>query len=183
MPLGVVFVPHLPGRPEPRPRKTRAPAGVVRDAGLLRNHGAKMLAAYPTSCMASSPTKAVILRACDLCFRTKNGLLLMQKDVPPPPTTALSLGQRSFSLATTLSFLSSRGAPGFPAALLSPATPDVVLFKENHTQPTEAENPDRKSGGSRGICGAPFGCPKFIVSTNHFPFCHPGRRNRPPPAL
>ena len=41
--------------------------------------------------------------------------------------------------------------PGFPAALLSSATPDVVLFKENHTQPTEAENLDRKSGEPRDL--------------------------------
>jgi hypothetical protein len=35
---------------------------------------------------------------------------------------------------------------GFPAALLSSAIPDAVLFKENHTQPTEAATLDRKSG-------------------------------------
>jgi hypothetical protein len=40
--------------------------------------------------------------------------------------------------------------PGFPAALLSSATPDVVLFKENHTQPTEAATLDRKSGEAEG---------------------------------
>jgi hypothetical protein len=36
--------------------------------------------------------------------------------------------------------------PGFPASLLSPATTDVVLSKENHTQLTEAATLDRKSG-------------------------------------
>jgi hypothetical protein len=40
--------------------------------------------------------------------------------------------------------------PGFPAALLSSATPDVVLFKENHTPPTEAATLDRKSGEAEG---------------------------------
>src|SRR5882724_10405223 len=40
--------------------------------------------------------------------------------------------------------------PGFPASLLSPAYPDVVLFKENHTQPTEAATLDRKSGEAEG---------------------------------
>jgi hypothetical protein len=39
-----------------------------------------------------------------------------------------------------------RSVPGFPASLLSLATPDVVLFKENHTQPTKAATLDRKSG-------------------------------------
>src|SRR5712675_650221 len=40
--------------------------------------------------------------------------------------------------------------PGFPASLLSPATTDVVLFKENHTQLTEAATLDRKSGEGEG---------------------------------
>src|SRR5712675_265697 len=40
--------------------------------------------------------------------------------------------------------------PGFPASLLSPATTDVVLSKENHTQLTEAATLDRKSGEAEG---------------------------------
>src|SRR5882757_8826278 len=40
--------------------------------------------------------------------------------------------------------------PGFPASLLSTTTTDVVLFKENHTLPTEAATLDRKSGGAEG---------------------------------
>jgi hypothetical protein len=39
---------------------------------------------------------------------------------------------------------------GFPASLLSPATTDVVLSKENHTQLTEAATLDRKSGEAEG---------------------------------
>jgi hypothetical protein len=53
-------------------------------------------------------------------------------------------------LATTLSFFVIPSAPGFPASLLSTATPDVVLFKENHTQPIEAATLDRKSGEAEG---------------------------------
>ena len=56
-----------------------------------------------------------------------------------------------------------RSVPGFPAPPLSPATPDVVLFKENHTQQTEAAILDRKSGEAERICCAPFGCPTFLV--------------------
>src|SRR6202035_4025973 len=70
--------------------------------------------------------------------------------------------------------------PGFPAALLSSATPDVVLFKENHTQPTEAPTLDSKSGEAERICGAPFVCPaptgpqppRIIPN-------HPGKANLP----
>src|SRR6267142_1745375 len=40
--------------------------------------------------------------------------------------------------------------PGFPASLLSQATTDVVLSKENHTQLTEAATLDRKSGEGEG---------------------------------
>jgi hypothetical protein len=40
--------------------------------------------------------------------------------------------------------------PRFPASLLSPATTDVVLSKENHTQLTEAATLDRKSGEAEG---------------------------------
>ena len=40
--------------------------------------------------------------------------------------------------------------PGFAASLLSPATTDVVLSKENHTQLTEAATLDRKSGEAEG---------------------------------
>jgi hypothetical protein len=61
--------------------------------------------------------------------------------------------------------------PGFPASLLSLATSDVVLFKENHTQPTEAENSRQEIRGSRGICGAPLVCP--VASGPQPPTNHP----------
>jgi hypothetical protein len=57
--------------------------------------------------------------------------------------------QRSSPLGDPLLFVIP-SVPGFPAALLSSATPDVVLFKENHTQPTEAATLDRKSGEAEG---------------------------------
>jgi hypothetical protein len=40
--------------------------------------------------------------------------------------------------------------PGFPASRLSPAAPDVVLFKENHMELTEVTTLDRKSGEAEG---------------------------------
>jgi hypothetical protein len=55
-----------------------------------------------------------------------------------------------FPLETPTLLFVIRSLPGFPAALLSWATPDVVLFKENHTQPTEAATLDRKSGEVEG---------------------------------
>jgi hypothetical protein len=63
-------------------------------------------------------------------------------------TQALFSSNRPFP-TTTLSFLSSRAQPDF---LLhgSSTNPDVVLFKENHTQPTEAATLDRKSGEAEG---------------------------------
>jgi hypothetical protein len=57
-------------------------------------------------------------------------------------------GNGPLLLATLLFVIPS--VPRFPAALLSSATPDVVLFKENHTQPTEAATLDRKSGEADG---------------------------------
>ena len=78
--------------------------------------------------------------------------------VPVAPTNAFSLANNPLPSAN-LSFLSSR--PGFPAALLSPATPDVVLFKENHTQLTEAATLDRKSGVAEGSAVRHSGAPHF----------------------
>jgi hypothetical protein len=43
-----------------------------------------------------------------------------------------------------------RSVPGFPASLLSPATTDVVLSKENHTQLIEAATLNRKFGEGEG---------------------------------
>ena len=57
--------------------------------------------------------------------------------------------QLLFPCNDPLLFVIPSGA-GFPAALLSSATPDVVLFKENHTQPTEAAALDRKSREAEG---------------------------------
>jgi hypothetical protein len=68
---------------------------------------------------------------------------------PPAPTTALSLGNGPFPLNNPLLFVIP-SVPGFPASLLSPATTDVVLSKENHTQLTEAATLDRKSGEGEG---------------------------------
>src|SRR6202011_2842525 len=58
--------------------------------------------------------------------------------------------------ATTLSlqppspFCHPERTQDFLLHLLSSATPDVVLFKENHTQPTEAATLDRKSEDAEG---------------------------------
>ena len=96
----------------------------------------------------------------------QKGLLI---DVATAPTTALALGNGPL-LSATLSFLSSRArTPEFPAALLSSATPDVVLFKENHTQPTEAATLDRKSGKASGSA-VRHSCAPLLpaqTSTNH----------------
>jgi hypothetical protein len=69
-------------------------------------------------------------------------------------------------LATTLSFFVIPSVPGFPAAPLSSATPDVVLFKENHTQPTEAAILDRKSGEAEGSAVRPSGAPLLPATTS-----------------
>jgi hypothetical protein len=68
---------------------------------------------------------------------------------PTAPTTALALGNGPL-LSATLSLFVIPSVPGFPAALLSSTTPDVVLFKENHTQPAEVATLDRKSGEAEG---------------------------------
>jgi hypothetical protein len=119
--------------------------------------------------------------------------------------TTLSSSNRPF-LATTLSFLSSRvldgpggppkkmnmrpephvrrSVPGFPASLLSPATTDVVLSKENHTQLTEVATLDRKSGEGEGSA-VRHSCAPLLrptASANHHrtlmetptPPCHSG---------
>jgi hypothetical protein len=76
------------------------------------------------------------------------------------PTTVLSFGNGPFPFNNPLLFVIP-SVPGFPAARLSPATPDVVLFKENHTQPTEAENLDRKSGEAEGSAVRHSGAPNL----------------------
>src|SRR6202030_261862 len=93
-------------------------------------------------------TKTVILRACDFFAFARKGLLSME-GVPVAPTNAFSLGNNPLPFSHPLLFVIP-SVPGFPAALLSSATPDVVLFKENHTQPTEAATLDRKSGEAEG---------------------------------
>ena len=88
--------------------------------------------------------------------------------VPVAPTNAFSLGNNPLPFShPLLSVIPS--VPGFPASLLSPATPDVVLFKENHTQPTEAATLDRKSGEAEGSAVRHSGAPHFSFY-NHFPF-------------
>jgi hypothetical protein len=79
------------------------------------------------------------------------GLLYQQQKTGGPH---ISLVFREMSDTTVLDrqlcrFVSG-SVPGFPASLLSPATTDVVLSKENHTQLTEAANLDRKSGEGEG---------------------------------
>jgi hypothetical protein len=76
--------------------------------------------------------------------------------------------QRSSPLNDPLLFVIP-SVPGFPAAPLSSATPDVVLFKENHTQPTEAAIFDRKSGEAEGSA-VRHSCAPLLpaqTSTNH----------------
>jgi hypothetical protein len=65
----------------------------------------------------------------------------------PEGTTQWEFSRRLFSARSYLRAHFVIGSvPGFPAALLSPATSDVVLFEENHTQPAKAATLDRKSG-------------------------------------
>src|ERR1700732_366633 len=91
--------------------------------------------------------------------------------VPAAPTNAFSLGNNPLPFSPPLlSVIPSE--PGFPAALLSPATPDVVLFKENHTQPTEAAILDRKSGEGEESAVRHSGAPKFTV-LQPLPLCRP----------
>jgi hypothetical protein len=56
---------------------------------------------------------------------------------------------------------------GFPASLLSPATTDVVLSKENHTQLTEAATLDRKSGEAEGSAVRHSCAPPLPASARH----------------
>jgi hypothetical protein len=58
-------------------------------------------------------------------------------------------------LKASLSPLSSRAYPEFPASPLSLATTYVVLPKENHMQSTEAATLDGKSGEAEGSACAP----------------------------
>jgi hypothetical protein len=97
--------------------------------------------------------------------------------------TTLSSSNRLF-LATTLSFLSSRAYPDFLLHCSHRRPPDVVLFKENHTQPTEAATLDRKSGEAEGSA-VRHSCAPLLrptASANHHrtlmetptPPCHSG---------
>jgi hypothetical protein len=52
--------------------------------------------------------------------------------------------------------VSSRANSGFPTTLLSKTTTYAAFFGESRTRFTETTKPDRKSGGSRGTCCAPF---------------------------
>jgi hypothetical protein len=97
-----------------------------------------VFSAYPTSCI-STPDKADILKAGDFFAFAQKRLLSLERAVVDGKVV-LAAQQRSYplatvlSLSTTLSFLSSRAYP------------------------------DRQEiRGSRGICSAPFGCPKFTV--------------------
>jgi hypothetical protein len=52
--------------------------------------------------------------------------------------------------------LSSRANSGFPTTLLSSTATYAAFFKESRMKFTDATKPDRKSGGSRGTCCAPW---------------------------
>src|SRR6202522_3859914 len=54
------------------------------------------------------------------------------------------------------SALSSRANSGFPTTPHSSTATYAAFCKESRTRSTETTKPDRKSEGSRGICGAPF---------------------------
>jgi hypothetical protein len=82
-----------------------------------------------------------------------------------------------------------RSVPGFPASRLSPATPDVVLFKENHMQLTEVTTLDRKFGEGEGSavrhsCAPPLSAhnlrqpPPNLHGNTNLPFVIPGFQER-----
>ena len=51
---------------------------------------------------------------------------------------------------------------GFPTSQLSPA-PLMWFSSKRTTCVVRSRNSRQEIRGSRGICGAPFGCPKFTV--------------------
>ena len=122
------------------------------------------------------PHKTAILRACDFFALAREGLLSPERVVvdgksSPSPNYYLSLGNNPLPFShPLLSVIPS--VPGFPAPPLSPATPDVVLFKENHTQQTEAAILDRKIRGSRADLRCAIRVPHISRSTTTF-LCHP----------
>ena len=69
------------------------------------------------------------------------------------------------SMEIRLSPLSSRAYPDFLLHCSHRRPPDVVLFKENHTQPTEAATLDRKSGEAEGSAVRPSSQQLFIQAT------------------
>jgi hypothetical protein len=86
---------------------------------------------------------------------TKERVMVTWKEVAEVGRRPTQVDEKGFGPAITLygtvaPSVVIPSVPGFPASLLSPATPDVVLFKENHTQPTEAATLDRKSGEAEG---------------------------------
>src|SRR5258707_15558111 len=95
------------------------------------------------------------------------------------PTTALSFGNGPFPFNNPLLFVIP-SVPGFPASLLSPAIPDVVLFKENHTQPTEAATLDWKSGEAEGSAVRHSCAPPLLANNLHQSSTESSWKHHPP---
>src|ERR1700723_1118046 len=85
----------------------------------------------------------------------------MEKASSPPNNCPHPLAT-VLSLSTTLSFLSSRAYPDF----LLRSSHRCHLCGSPQREPhavVRSRNARQEIRGSRGICGAPFGCPKFTV--------------------
>jgi len=63
--------------------------------------------------------------------------------------------------------LSSRANSGFPTTLHQSTATYAAFFKESRTRSTDATKPDRKSGGSRGICSSLHNQPMATQSPPH----------------
>src|SRR5271154_6732785 len=70
--------------------------------------------------------------------------------------TALSIPYNSCLGERCPPLLSARANSGFPTTQISRTTTYASFFEESRMRFTQATKPDRKSGGSRGTCNAPF---------------------------
>jgi hypothetical protein len=109
------------------------------------------------------------------------GLLSMEEASPPPQQRPVPW-QRSSPYNDPLLFVIP-SVPGFPASMLSPAIPDVVLFKENHTQPTEAASLERKSGAAEGSAVRHSCAPPLPANNLHQSSTESSWKHHPSPLL
>jgi hypothetical protein len=104
---------------------------------------------YPTSCI-STRDKAVILSEALRRSIANRGLYGAESKDPGDACWQMLL--RAFRPQTTPEDkkVTNSERTRISTSLISPATTNVVLSKENHTQPTEAATLDTKSGEGEG---------------------------------